>query len=139
MNAIKGIGKLLVTFGYQICNYRKNVRLCSGVRCYRNCKFEGYNVINENTTITNSYVGFGTYIGRNGRVSGLRIGKYCSIGSNLQVYAYTHPTHTFVSTAPCFYSMGKQTGLTFAESQQFEECVSLGGGPTTRQLAMMCG
>jgi acetyltransferase-like isoleucine patch superfamily enzyme len=50
-----------------------------------------------------------------------RIGRYCSIGKNLQTGLGTHPTNTFVSTHPSFFSASKQAGFSFVEKNFFKE------------------
>lgn len=84
-------------------------------------KFEGKNVICENVLLHSSKVGFASYIGPNCRMINTKIGKYSCIGPNVQVITGAHPTHTFVSIHPCFYSLKEQSGFTFVNKQKFEE------------------
>ncbi|MBC6003809.1 MAG: CatB-related O-acetyltransferase [Paeniclostridium sordellii] len=82
---------------------------------------EGGNRIGENNIISNSYIGYGTYTGRNNNLASMRIGKYCSIASNINLIMGTHPTKIFVSTHPAFFSLKKQAGFTYVEKQLFDE------------------
>lgn len=84
-------------------------------------KFEGNNVINKNSTIINSYIGFGTYIGENSFISSTRIGKYCAIAPNVKTVMGIHPTKEIVSVHPAFYSISKQAGFTYVNENLFKE------------------
>lgn len=61
---------------------------------------EGCNKIG-NVDISNTTIGFGTYI-LSGRIVCSKIGKYCSIGNDVRVISDTHPIN-FVSTHPGFF------------------------------------
>lgn len=82
---------------------------------------EGRNVIHKNVCISSSKVGYGTYIGRNSDLSNVFIGKYCSIAEGVKVIKGRHPTDTFVSTHPAFFSTKKQAGFTYVNEDKFEE------------------
>lgn len=49
------------------------------------------------------------------------IGKYCAIGPGERNVLGAYPAHQFVSIHPCFYSLMKQVGFTYAKEQLFEE------------------
>lgn len=53
--------------------------------------FEGKNEIGEKNEIRNSVIGFGTYFGANNKIDALKIGKYCSVASNLEIVCGFHP------------------------------------------------
>ncbi|MFE4072839.1 CatB-related O-acetyltransferase [Peribacillus sp. YIM B13477] len=82
---------------------------------------EGKNVINNNAQISNSKIGYGSYIGSESNLNNTLIGRYCSIGETVKVIAGRHPTKTFVSTHPAFFSTSKQAGFTYVEKTSFEE------------------
>lgn len=63
---------------------------------------EGYNVICENTNIRSAFIGEGTVIGRSTKLPCCKIGRFCSIASDVRVVIGTHPLH-FVSTYPAFF------------------------------------
>ena len=94
----------------------------------------GYNVINKNTDIRGSDIGFATYIGENSIIQKTKIGKYCSISANVKVLIGIHPSSIFVSTHPSFYSTQKQSGFTYVNNNKFKEikytdsgyCVEIG-------------
>lgn len=94
-----------------------------------NCAFddstvlEGYNVVGKQVNICSTNIGLGTIIGNNNQLSKCKIGKFCSIGSNVSVVSTTHPI-TFVSTSPCFYkTVGNHPlGKTNIEFEEFLKC-----------------
>ena len=83
------------------------------------CVFEGAKVYSPNR-ISNSSIGFGTYVAPNSIINNTTIGKFCSIGPNLISGYGIHPTNG-ISTAPCFYSTKKQNGMTYAIEDKIEE------------------
>lgn len=83
--------------------------------------FDGYNKIGRFSNIYKSNIGLGTYIAGFSNFSYAKIGRFCSIGRNVTNYLGQHPTNTFVSTHPCFFSTMEQSGFTFTEKQLFEE------------------
>lgn len=82
---------------------------------------EGHNFINHHTTITNSYLGFGSYVANNSIIKKTKIGRYTSIGPRVICVFGNHPTTRFVSTHPAFFSTQKQTGFTYSQQQQYKE------------------
>lgn len=102
-------------------NRHKNVSLSFGVYLNSETKFEGNNKIYKRVIINNSFVGKGTYIGPGSNLQNTHIGKFCSIGPNVSVIQGVHPSNTFVSTHPAFYSVKKQSGFTFVNKNLFEE------------------
>ena len=86
-----------------------------------NTKFEGCNRVGRNSCISGE-MGFGSYVGSNCNIIG-RVGRYCSIANDVQVICGRHPTHGFVSTSPCFFSIKKQSGFTYVNRQKFDEHV----------------
>lgn len=89
---------------------------------------EGKNKIGAYTDISNSYLGLGTYIGSNTYLVNSKIGRYCSIGSDIKVIFGNHPTKTFISTHPCFFSTNQQAGFTFADKNYYKEIDYLSSG-----------
>ena len=81
----------------------------------------GYNLLSSKVRILNSIIGFGTYIGYRSSFDSVIIGKFSSIGANVQVIKGRHPTSLFVSTHPAFFSLSKQSGFTFTKKQLFNE------------------
>lgn len=80
---------------------------------------EGSNRIGSNTSFS-GYLGYGSYIGNDSSVHG-KVGRFCSIAKNVNIITSSHPTCTFVSTHPCFFSTHKQSGFTFVKKNKFDE------------------
>ncbi|CAK8719199.1 hypothetical protein GKODMF_10765 [Candidatus Electrothrix gigas] len=75
------------------------------------CKFKksqlGQNIVfHENVQVSYSTIGRHTYIASDSMVSHASIGRYCSIGQNVSIGLYRHPSKKFVSSYPAFYSAG---------------------------------
>lgn len=101
--------------------FRKDIKL--GLGAYvKDVAFEGHNKIGSNSIMIGSLIGFGTYCGINTNLSKCKIGRYCSIGSNIGIINITHPVN-FVSTHPTFFSLKKQNGFTYTNEQKFSELV----------------
>lgn len=97
------------------------VKLGKNVLVNFETEFEGKNVVNNNVDLRNSYIGLGTFFACNSDMSHTKIGRFCSIGSNVRTCIGMHPTKEFVSTHPAFFSLKKQAGFTFVGKQLFEE------------------
>lgn len=106
--------------------FPKDVIIQKNVAFNQNTTFGGYNVIHSGTWISDSEVGKNTYIGYNCSLPKAKIGKFCSLGSNIKIVQTTHPSHTFVSTAPVFFSTKRQSYRTFADVNYFEENLHIG-------------
>ena len=95
---------------------KKKYRLnCVGT-CTRICNvfFEGENMVSSESEVLNSFVGLGSYIGRNSSLENVKIGRFCSIADHVYVCLGRHPVSDFVSTFPAFYyNTDKQLGFTF--------------------------
>lgn len=87
----------------RILSFNKKIYF-SNLAFSNNSKFEGKNSIGSFSRITNSSIGFGSYVGKSVVLNNSYIGRYCSIGNNIKVNVGKHPTEKFVSTSPAFYS-----------------------------------
>ena len=85
--------------------------------------FEGANQLREGVLFSGS-MGYGSYIAPNSMIAG-KIGRFTSIGSDVKIIQGRHPyTYPYVATSPMFFSKDnykKQSGVTFASEQKFEE------------------
>lgn len=106
---------------------KRNVKIRHNAQFNRNTQCEGYNIIHNGASVKDTTIGYATYIGHNSKLDRCRIGRFCSIGSNVSVLEATHPTHTFVSTHPIFFSPNKQCGTTFTHTLLFPEILSIDG------------
>lgn len=65
-----------------------------------------------------------SYISNDSTIHNVTIGKFCSIGSSVQIGLAPHPSRGFVSTSPVFYS-AENPGcpVTFRKSKSFSDAV----------------
>lgn len=84
--------------------------------------FEGKNYLGRNAQASRCSIGFASYLGSNTILSQTKIGRYSCIGPNVKIIVGQHPTSTFVSIHPAFYSPNN-TGsrVKYVEHKIFEE------------------
>ncbi len=82
---------------------------------------EGNNAFYSGARIFGCKIGRGSYFSYGVKFSHAVIGRYCSIGPNAGQIVGTHPTSTWVSTHPAFFSDRKQAGFTYTDELLFEE------------------
>ena len=104
---------------YRIIFFKKNVAIDNTANIGMNSCFSEYNRIGKNTYFK-GLIGRNSYISENSKIIG-KVGKFCSIGSHVQIITGRHPISEFVSTSPVFYSLGKQTGKVFVSKSKFKE------------------
>ena len=100
---------------YSKCKTSKNVKMT------RRCCFEGLNRIGKNSTVIDCCFGLASYCANDVCLYKTCIGRFCSIGPNVQVVRGQHPTGKFVSTHPVFFSTRKQIGFSFVRENKFQE------------------
>lgn len=103
------------------------VFLDRGVLFNKDTRFGGWNKVHTGSCVSGAEIGRYSFIGQNCYMPCVKIGKFCSIGNNVQVVAETHPTEGFVSTHPAFYSTHRQCGTTFVHENRFDEHLSIDG------------
>lgn len=81
----------------------------------------GRNYLGRRVYLTHTELGFGSYVADDSRLIEMKIGKYCSIGSQVFCAYGKHPTKDFVSTHPAFYSASAAEGFTYSDSTLFAE------------------
>jgi len=74
-----------------------------------------YNTIYNDVSLSEVSLGDFTYIASGTKISRAKIGKFCSIGPDCKIGLGKHPTKSFVSTHPIFYSTLKQAQIAFAD------------------------
>lgn len=115
----KRLKRMIHTLLVIIKHRDKNVKISINSYIGRNSVLEGANRIGSETKFFGD-MGYGSYIGENCRISA-KIGRFSSIASEVKTLSGTHPSSTFVSTCPAFYSLQKVNGLAFTSTQKFEE------------------
>lgn len=71
-----------------------------------------------------SSIGSFSYVATRSILMQCKMGKFCSIGADVQIGLQKHPID-FVSTHPIFYSRLNQSQLTFMENNIFEEILQV--------------
>lgn len=122
-NALKIVWRKYTSFSLR----QKNVIVSSNVYFNRNTIFEGNNVIHSRAVVSNSIIGRNTYVGKGSFLPNCKIGRFCSIASNVKVVSGNHPTSVFVSTCPSFYSTANQNGQAFVKHTKFNESETIDG------------
>jgi acetyltransferase-like isoleucine patch superfamily enzyme len=123
MSFIKKSYHNIINYKLKILNLKKKVLFHINSRIDENCFFEGMNAVGVNTILKNTYLGLGTYVGRNNELNSVKIGKFCSIGSFIINTTGRHPASVFISTHPAFFSKGKAAGFSFVKENKFKELI----------------
>jgi len=82
---------------------------------------EGRNYLGRRVYLTHVNLGFGSYVADDSRLIEMKVGSYCSIGSQVFCAYGKHPTKDYISTHPAFYSASAAEGFTYSEGTDFEE------------------
>jgi acetyltransferase-like isoleucine patch superfamily enzyme len=98
-----------------------------GVKVDFQTKLEKNTRIYKRTDVRGSTVGYGSYIGWDSVIRNAVVGKYCSIGPNVNIIYGRHPVRQFISTHPAFFSVRKQAGFTYVDDNLYEENQTLNG------------
>lgn len=99
----------------------KNINFGRNVFISLSNQYEGNNTFNDDCILTRVKIGYGSFIGADSTLTKVEIGRFTSIGPNVTCIFGKHPSNTFVSTHPAFFSTRKQAGFTFVREQLFEE------------------
>lgn len=119
---MKKLMKIIINCYCKIINHKRCV-FKHGSQISMGTIFGGNNLIGENTKFVNSSIGYSSYISHYCDMPNTIIGKFCSIGKNVKVIYGSHPTKTFVSTSPLFYSTKSTHDFKkkFTKVDKFEE------------------
>ena len=93
------------------------VRLARGVTVDLYTMVDQYVTVGSHCNIASSSIGQGTYLAEFSTVRHTRIGRFCSIADSVRTGNGSHPTRTFVSTHPAFFSSLKHARVAFAGKQ----------------------
>jgi acetyltransferase-like isoleucine patch superfamily enzyme len=85
------------------------------------CDISPLTSVGKNCYLYKTSLGAFTYLSQNVNIMNSAIGKFCSIGQGVCISTGMHPSSTFVSTHPAFFSLHKQSGATFAKESHFRE------------------
>lgn len=84
-----------------------------------NTELEGNNKIGYYAKVRNSTIGRGSYISGYSEIENCVVGRFCSIGPRVNVLIGSHPTTTYVSTHPSFFSINTPIKMTFVEEDTY--------------------
>ena len=122
INTIKKLIPMNIRIRYNQYKNKKSYDVIFGKHAHASdTYFEGRNLVNNSSYLSESHIGFGTYISGRCTLAKIKIGKFCSIGENVNNYYGIHPSKDFVSTHPAFYSLRKQAGFTYAQKTLINE------------------
>lgn len=117
-------------------NIRKNDIHVSIGTILEDVKLQGKNVVGKGTKLSKVNLGKNSYVAGYCNIFSTEIGKFCSIANYVHTVSGNHPSETFVSTHPSFFSTLKQAGFTYVKKTKFTEykysdserkiCVSIG-------------
>jgi acetyltransferase-like isoleucine patch superfamily enzyme len=82
--------------------------------------FSDYNSLHGRTTLSNTKLGRFTYVA-GATISNATIGQFCSIGPNTAIGGFGRHPIDWATTHPVFYSTRKQAGISFVDTDQFDE------------------
>lgn len=100
-------------------SFRERKLLVSLGCVINNVKFGSHVFLGENVSIINSFIDDYSYVNSNSNIRNTTIGKFCSIGPNVQIILGKHPSN-FVSSHPMFYANNKPF-KTFSDKTYIEE------------------
>lgn len=121
--------------------FRGKLRFTFTTDVHISSTFEGANVIGDNTKFCGN-MGYGSYICNDCSIIGY-IGRFTSIAAEVKNVQGVHPIGSpYATTSPMFFSLKKQSGITFAKKQLFDEMrapISIGSDCWIGQRAFFVG
>jgi len=87
----------------------------------KRCRFGRDNRIYEGAILNDVELGDHTYIGAHNRITMAVFGKFSCTAPDVVIGPGRHPSRTFVSVHPAFYSSRGQTGTSFVTESGYEE------------------
>lgn len=113
--------KLLIAY----LKFRTKSKISYAAHVNHKTKLEGFNTLHCKSVLSGSEIGFASFVGAASVLPNSKICRYCSIANNVELISHTHPSSEFVSTHPSFYSLLKQSGFTFVNTQRFNEILTV--------------
>lgn len=102
------IKRLYLHFLYLRFKYQAGVQLARGTKIDERTRLDPHTSIYPGCDISGSSIGSGTYIAAHSSIRNTKVGRFCSIGSNVTTCLGAHPTHSFVSTHPAFFLLPRR-------------------------------
>jgi len=82
---------LNLTLVYKLKYLNCNICILKGASFF-NATFESFISIGENNKLLDTFVGKGSYTGRNVELRGVKLGRFCSLGSFIHNTSGHHPS-----------------------------------------------
>jgi acetyltransferase-like isoleucine patch superfamily enzyme len=120
MNPINQITNKIKNTIIKIKNRNKSLKFEAGVQL-NNCEFGMFNRIARNSNLYKVKLGDMSYVGAGTSLSHVNVGKFSCIGPDVKMGTGIHPTNTFVSIHPAFYSSKVRAQVTFTKADIFKE------------------
>lgn len=111
---------LIYPFKRMMIEKKSHSIMRQGTYLYGGSELFGHNYIGRNSLLCNVKVGYCSYMNKNCDLKNTVIGKYTSIGNDVSTVLGKHPSDTFVSTHPAFYS-AKALGYSYVSEDCFTE------------------
>ena len=86
---------------------------------FENVTFGDFNAVYKLARLRDVQLGSFSYVANGARITHATIGKFCSVGPNCKIGVGIHPSRTFVSTHPAFYSPKNEAGTTFVAASAY--------------------
>lgn len=86
-----------------------------------NISCEGHNTVSKGARVNKVELGYGSGISRDSEVVNTKVGRYSALAPGVKVARGQHPTFKIASIHPAFYSLKKQYGFTYVNTQKFKE------------------
>ena len=106
--------------GIALIRQNGKVQIGKGSVLDPSCLFEGENKLSANVELYHCKFGRGTYVDAGSVMYYAKVGRYCSIGKELHCIYGKHPSGTFVSTHPAFFSSSNQP-ISYVNRTLFED------------------
>lgn len=90
-----------------------------------NSELNNYVTLGSRVEISKCKIGSYTYFASDDKFFNTSIGKFCSVGPGVRCGMGFHPSNTFVSTHPIFFSINKQAQKTFVDKNYFTEILPI--------------
>lgn len=92
---------------------RKNIIVAPKGYYDRKTNLLGGNYIGRDTFLTESRLGYGSYVVDGSYLAKTEVGRYCSIGAYVRTAVGEHPVRNCVSTSPSLFSAEPANGLSY--------------------------
>lgn len=83
--------------------------------------FEGRNRIHRRVRLRRCRLGLGSYVAPDTCLEDMVVGRFSSIGNGVRQAIGMHPSRTWATTHPAFFSPSLQAGFGFADRSLFDE------------------